>query len=93
MPAKILIFQHVIVSGFEPFIKALFWNPVNGTYPDPTEFVPFQEAVNGFAADAQDVLQILNSVATISGGRSGLNGCIIEVHTAASFHRRELSGM
>ena len=82
-----------IVSGFEPFIKALFWNPVNDTNSDPTEFIPFQETVNGFAADAQDILQILNSVAAISGGRFGLNGCIIEVHTAVSFHRRKLGGV
>ena len=35
----------------------------------------------------------MNSVAAISGGRFGLNGCIVEVHTAASFHRRELIGI
>ena len=51
-----------IVSGFEPFIKALFWNPVNGADPDPTEFIPFQETVNGFATNAKDILKILNSI-------------------------------
>ena len=93
MLVKVLYLQKFALSGFEPFIKALFWNPVNGADPDPTEFIPFQETVNGFAADAQNILQILNGVAAVSGGRSGLNGQIVEFHFEASFHRRELSGM
>ncbi len=76
---KGLVFQKFAVSRFEPFIEALFRNPVDSTDPDPAEFIPFQETVNGFAADAQNILQILNSVATVSGGRSGLNGQIVEI--------------
>ncbi len=71
------------VSGFEPFIKALFRNPVDGTDLDPSEFISFQESINGFAADAQDILQILNGIAAVSGGRSGLNGRIVEIHIAS----------
>jgi hypothetical protein len=74
VPAKVLIFREFTVSRFEPIIKALFRNPVDGTDPDPAEFIPLQETINGFAADAQNILQILNSVATVSGGRFGLNG-------------------
>ena len=91
--AKGLVFQKFAISGCEPFIKTAFRNPVDGTNPDPTEFFPFQETIYGFAANAQDILQILNSVASVSEGRVGLNSCVIEIHVASSFHRRELSGV
>jgi hypothetical protein len=77
-----LIFQHIAVSGFEPFIKALFRDSVSGTDPDPPEFIPFQEVVNRSPADTQNILQILNSIAAISGRRFGLNDQIIEIHIA-----------
>ena len=73
MSVKELIFKGIANSGFEPFVKALFRNPVNAADPDPAEFIPLQESIHGFAANAQDILKILNSVATISGGRFGLN--------------------
>ena len=82
LPAKGLIFQHIAVSGFEPFIKALFRNSVSGTDPDPSEFISLQEVVDRSPADTQDILQILNSVAAISGRRFGLNDQIIEIHIA-----------
>ena len=62
VPVNSLIFREITASGFEPIIKALFRNPVDGTDPDPAEFIPFQKAINGFAANTQDILQILNSV-------------------------------
>ncbi len=83
VPVNSLIFREITAPGFEPFIKTLFRNPVDGADPDPAEFVPFQETVNGFAADAQDILQILNSVAAISGGRLRLNSQIIDIHIAS----------
>ena len=82
------VYPSVVVETYSPPYKPEF-SPeddaamiaaVNAADPDPTEFVPFQETVNGFAADARDILQILNSVAAISGGRFGLNGQIIESH-------------
>ena len=73
VPVQGLFFRKFTISGFKPFIKTLFRNPVNGADPDPTEFVPFQETVSGFAANTQYILQILNSVATVSRGRFGLN--------------------
>lgn len=75
-----LIFQKFTVSGFKPLVKALFRNSVDGTNPDPTEFIPFQETINGFAADAKDMLQILNCVAPVSRGWFGLNDRIVEIH-------------
>ena len=75
-----LFFQKFTVSRFKPLVKALFRNPVDSTNSDPAEFIPLQEAINGFAAYAQDILQILNSVASVSGGRFGLNDGIVEIH-------------
>jgi len=66
VPAKVLFFQKFTVSGFEPFIKALFRNPVDGADPDPTEFIPLQECINGFAADAYGGLR----------GTMGMTRCV-----------------
>ena len=49
---ELAIFRKFTVTGIEPIIKALFRNPVDGADPDPTEFIPLQECINGFAADA-----------------------------------------
>ena len=52
----------------EPFIEALFRNPVFTTADlKPAEFVLFQKIINRRTADAQDRLKIFDGIAALLG--------------------------